>query len=250
MPSIHAANTLLRVQQLVIASREKTLVNGVSFALDAGQTLAIVGESGSGKSLSLLAVMGLLAPTLQQTGSIMLGDQSLSELHGQPDHPLWRQVRGKRIAMIFQEPMTSLNPVFTIGYQIEEVIKTHQNLASKERKEKVLDILHLVGIPDPASKYHQYPHEISGGQKQRIVIACAIACDPDLLIADEPTTALDVTIQKQVLDLLLSIQEKQKMSMIFIMNKTIENADFFIKLSKRLGDSIYFDDVRVTVKRY
>jgi microcin C transport system ATP-binding protein len=207
MPSIHAANTLLRVQQLVIASREKTLVNGVSFALDAGQTLAIVGESGSGKSLSLLAVMGLLAPTLQQSGSIMLGDQSLSELHGQPDHPLWRQVRGKRIAMIFQEPMTALNPLHTVEQQVGESLRL-SGLSKADTRQKVLSLLTQVGIPEPERRLKQYPHELSGGQRQRVMIAMALALDPEILIADEPTTALDVTLQAQILDLLDSLKRR------------------------------------------
>lgn len=233
---------MLKINDLTIAFQQKIVLNKLSFSLEKGKTIGLVGESGSGKSLTSLAIMGLLPDQATITeGSILYNDANL--LHYSEKQ--YKQIRGKSIAMIFQEPMTSLNPVFTIGYQIEEVIKTHQNLASKERKEKVLDILNLVGIPDPASKYHQYPHEISGGQKQRIVIACAIACDPDLLIADEPTTALDVTIQKQVLDLLLSIQEKQKMSMIFITHDLAvvsQMVDNVLVLYK--GDSIEYNSTK------
>ena len=233
---------MLKINDLTIAFQKKIVLNKLSFTLETGKTIGLVGESGSGKSLTSLAIMGLLPEQATITdGSIVYNDANL--LHYSEKQ--YKQIRGKSIAMIFQEPMTSLNPVFTIGYQIEEVIKTHQNLTSKERKEKVLDILNLVGIPDPASKYHQYPHEISGGQKQRIVIACAIACDPDLLIADEPTTALDVTIQKQVLDLLLSIQEKQKMSMIFITHDLAvvsQMVDNVLVLYK--GDSIEYNSTK------
>jgi peptide/nickel transport system ATP-binding protein len=233
---------MLKINDLTIAFQNKIVLNKLSFTLEKGKTIGLVGESGSGKSLTSLAIMGLLPEQAKITqGSILYNDNNLLNF----SEKQYRNIRGKSIAMIFQEPMTSLNPVFTIGYQIEEVLKTHQNLTPKERKEKVLDILNLVGIPDPSSKYHQYPHEISGGQKQRVVIACAIACDPDLLIADEPTTALDVTIQKQVLDLLLSIQEKQKMSMIFITHDLAvvsQMVDNVLVLYK--GDSVEYNSTK------
>lgn len=216
MPSIHAANApLLRVEQLCIASPDKPLVNGVSFSLCAGQTLAIVGESGSGKSLSSLAVMGLLAPTLKQTGSIKLGEQSLSELHGQPDHPIWRQVRGKRIAMIFQEPMTALNPLHRVEQQVGEALRL-SGCTKADTRHKVLSLLTQVGIPEPERRLSQYPHELSGGQRQRVMIAMALALDPEILIADEPTTALDVTLQAQILDLLDALKRERQMGLILI----------------------------------
>jgi peptide/nickel transport system ATP-binding protein len=186
----------------------------VSFSIPRGQTLGLVGESGSGKSVTSLSIMGLLArPQAQVTGGqIIFNGQDLLQLSdGQ-----MRAVRGNQISMIFQEPMTSLNPVFTVGYQIVEALQLHKKMGKKEAWEKTEDLLHRVGIPDPVNKAKSYPHQMSGGQRQRVMIAMAIACQPQLLIADEPTTALDVTIQKQILELLARLQQDEGMSLLFI----------------------------------
>ncbi|TCM66797.1 peptide/nickel transport system ATP-binding protein [Acinetobacter calcoaceticus] len=190
-------------------------VKGISFAIEKNQTVALVGESGSGKSVTSLATMGLLP-----RGQSMLGAESRIEFEGENLLELsakaMRQRCGTDIAMIFQEPMSSLNPVFSVGSQIAEVLKLHTNLNRSQIKQRVLELLHEVGLPTPESKYHAYPSQLSGGQQQRIMIAMAIACEPKLLIADEPTTALDVTIQKQIIDLLKKICERHQMSMLFI----------------------------------
>lgn len=189
-------------------------VKNISFEIPKGKTLGLVGESGSGKSVTSLAIMRLIPnpPGKITSGKIHFQGQELLSL---PEAEM-RQVRGNKISMIFQEPMTSLNPVFTVGEQIAEAIMLHQNLNKSAANKKVLELLDQVGIPDPASRVNSYPHEMSGGQRQRIMIAMAIACEPDLLIADEPTTALDVTIQKQILELLASLQKKYGMSVLFI----------------------------------
>lgn len=189
-------------------------VNNVSFDIPHGKTIGIVGESGSGKSVTSLAVMGLLqkpAATIPQ-GQILLEGQDLLKYSDSQ----MRAIRGKEIAMIFQEPMTSLNPVFKVADQIAETLRIHNNISKKEAWERAVGLMNQVGIPNPSVSAHKYPHEMSGGQKQRVMIAMAIACSPKLLIADEPTTALDVTIQKQVLDLLFKLQQEYKMSMMFI----------------------------------
>lgn len=189
-------------------------VNNVSFDIPQGKTVGIVGESGSGKSVTSLAVMGLLqkpAGRITQ-GEILFNGENL--LNYSDDQ--MRKIRGNEISMIFQEPMTSLNPVFKVGEQIAESLRIHRNLNKKEAWEKAVHLMNQVGIPNPVASAHKYPHEMSGGQKQRVMIAMAISCDPKLLIADEPTTALDVTIQKQVLELLHKLQQEYKMSMMFI----------------------------------
>lgn len=189
-------------------------VNNVSFDIPAGKTIGIVGESGSGKSVTSLAVMGLLqkpAARIPQ-GEIFFNGQDILKF----DENKMRDIRGNQISMIFQEPMTSLNPVFKVADQIAETIRIHKNVSKKEAWDRAVDLMSQVGIPNPAASAHKYPHEMSGGQKQRVMIAMAIACEPKLLIADEPTTALDVTIQKQVLDLLHGLQQKYHMSMMFI----------------------------------
>jgi len=190
---------------------ELAVVQNVAFDINAGETVALVGESGCGKSVTALAIMGLL----EHTGRITQGNIKLKgqELVGLPQSE-YQQIRGGRIGMIFQEPMTSLNPVFTIGKQIGEVL-THQ-MTEQEVREKVLDLLEQVGISEPQQRINQYPHEFSGGMKQRVMIAMALACEPDLLIADEPTTALDVTIQAQILQLLEELQNKMGMSILLI----------------------------------
>src|SRR5690606_7947831 len=170
--------------------------------------------SGSGKSVTSLAVMGLLQkPAAKVTsGEILFNGQDLLRF----DDNKMREIRGNQISMIFQEPMTSLNPVFKVGDQIAETLRLHKRISQKEAWERAVDLMNQVGIPNPEKSAHKYPHEMSGGQKQRVMIAMAIACEPKLLIADEPTTALDVTIQKQVLDLLHNLQKEYKMSMMFI----------------------------------
>ena len=187
-------------------------VRGVSFSLERGQTLGIVGESGCGKSITVMSLMGLLPATAKVTGSIRLDGQ---ELIGQPESALC-QIRGNRIGMIFQEPMTALNPVHTIARQVGEPLRLHRGLTAKQARAEALNLLQRVGIPDAASRLDAYPHQFSGGQRQRIGIAMALACGPDLLIADEPTTALDVTIQKQVLDLIQNLVAEMGMALILI----------------------------------
>lgn len=209
---------LLQVKNLVVDFHtEETsvrAVNDISFSIEKGQTVGLVGESGSGKSVTSLCTMGLLStpPGKIQGGEILFEGKDLLK---QTESEM-RKIRGNRISMIFQEPMTSLNPVFTVGYQIVEALQLHQKLGKKEAWAKATDLLHEVGIPDPQKRVKAHPHEMSGGQRQRVMIAMAIACRPDLLIADEPTTALDVTIQKQILELLQKLQSQYGMSMLFI----------------------------------
>jgi peptide/nickel transport system ATP-binding protein/oligopeptide transport system ATP-binding protein len=189
-------------------------VDGVGFSVQPGETLAIVGESGSGKSVTALSIMRLLPLRVGRItrGSIRLGDQDLTEL---PEEEM-RAIRGKEIGMIFQEPMTSLNPVHTVGAQIAEVLIEHEKVSTQEARERAIAMLETVGISEPASRYDNYPHEMSGGMRQRAMIAMALACRPSLLIADEPTTALDVTIQAQILDLMDELQAQLGMAIIFI----------------------------------
>ena len=188
-------------------------VDGVSFTANAGEVLAIVGESGSGKSVAMLAVMGLLPWTAAITADKMEVDGRDLLTISAKDR---RKIIGKDICMIFQEPMTSLNPCFTVGFQLSEALKTHMNLDRKQRRARVIEILDQVGIPAPQKRLSSFPHQLSGGMNQRVMIAMAIACEPKLLIADEPTTALDVTIQAQILDLLLKLQEDTGMTLILI----------------------------------
>lgn len=189
-------------------------VNSISFDVPLGKTVGLVGESGSGKSVTSLAVMGLIPnpPGKIAGGQILFEGKDLVK----STEDEMRRIRGNDIAMIFQEPMTSLNPVFKVGAQISEVLMLHMGMNKKQAWEKSVDLLNQVGIPSPAQSAHKYPHEMSGGQKQRVMIAMAIACEPKLLICDEPTTALDVTIQKQVIDLMFDLQDKYKMGMLFI----------------------------------
>ncbi|MFN3503038.1 MAG: ABC transporter ATP-binding protein [Allorhizobium sp.] len=208
---------LLEIQNLTVqfetASGWFKAVDGVSMSVAPGEVLAIVGESGSGKSVAMLAVMGLLPWTAKITADKMefLGRdiQKISAAER-------RKLIGKDVAMIFQEPVASLNPCFTVGFQIEEVLRLHMGLGAKERRERAIELFKLVGLPDPAERLNHFPHQMSGGQCQRVMIAIAIACNPKLLIADEPTTALDVTIQKQILDLLMKIQTETGMGLIMI----------------------------------
>ncbi|HYJ78392.1 MAG TPA: ABC transporter ATP-binding protein [Longimicrobiaceae bacterium] len=195
-------------------------VDGVSFHVNAGETLGIVGESGSGKSVTALSVMRLIPqpPGKIQPGSRILfrGDRGeVEDLAAVPEGRM-REIRGNDIAMIFQEPMTSLNPVFTVGDQIGESLRLHQGMNKRQARERAIDMLKLVGIPIPRQRVDEYPHQLSGGMRQRVMIAMALACDPKLLIADEPTTALDVTIQAQILELLNRLQQELGMSIVLI----------------------------------
>jgi oligopeptide/dipeptide ABC transporter ATP-binding protein len=189
-------------------------VDGVGLTVDHGETLAVVGESGSGKSVTALSIMRLLPPRVGHItgGSIRLGDREVTELSEEE----MRAIRGKEIGMIFQEPMTSLNPVHTIGAQIAEVLIEHEGLSGPEARERAIALLKTVGISEPMRRVDNYPHEMSGGMRQRAMIAMALACRPSLLIADEPTTALDVTIQAQILDLMEELQAQLGMAIIFI----------------------------------
>ena len=211
--TISTVPTVLSVKNLVLNIGEKRLINDISFDIKAGEIFALVGESGSGKSLTSLAIMRLLPEVLTiGGGEIALHQQNLFEL---PEYQM-QKVRGKQVAMIFQEPMTSLNPVMKVGDQVAEVLRLHLGLNSKQARAKVVSLFEEVGIPESKERYDWYPHQLSGGQKQRVMIAMALACEPDLLIADEPTTALDVTIQAQVLQLLKEIRNKRGLSILFI----------------------------------
>jgi oligopeptide transport system ATP-binding protein len=188
-------------------------VRGVSFHVDKGEALGIVGESGSGKSVTSMSVMRLVQfPGKLKEGEILFKERDII-MKSEKD---MREVRGNEIAMIFQDPMTSLNPVYTIGDQIMEAIIQHQNVSKNEAREKAIEMLTLVGIPSPATRIDNYPHEFSGGMRQRAMIAIALSCQPDLLIADEPTTALDVTIQAQILELMKELKDKINTSIILI----------------------------------
>ena len=188
-------------------------VDGVSFHVQAGETLAVVGESGCGKSVTALSVMRLITdPPGRIAGSIRLNGRELLELSERE----MRKVRGNDIGMIFQEPMTSLNPVFTIGWQIRESLRQHQGLGRSESNRRAIDLLRLVGIPAPEQRVDEYPHQLSGGMRQRAMIAIALACDPKVLIADEPTTALDVTIQGQILDLMGDLKARLGTAIVLI----------------------------------
>lgn len=188
-------------------------VEDVSFDVDQGQILAIVGESGSGKSVTSLSIMGLLAePGHVAGGSMEFEGKDLATL----SEKQYRELRGNDMAMIFQEPMTSLNPVYRVGNQIVEAIRTHEKVSKAEAKARAVDLLRKVGIPSPEARINDYPHQMSGGMRQRVMIAIALACEPKLLIADEPTTALDVTIQAQILELMMDLKEKLGMAIIMI----------------------------------
>ena len=204
---------ILRINNLSIFPKinpDLKLVKNISLDLPEGKTTCIVGESGSGKSLTALSIIKLLSSQLDLTGDIFFKNKNLSTISSN----VMRSMRGKEISMIFQEPMTSLNPVLTIGFQIEESILVHNKLSKNQSRKRTEDLLELVGI-DPY-RYNSFPDELSGGQRQRVMIAMAMSCDPSLLIADEPTTALDVTVQAQVLKLLNSLKQKKQMTMLFI----------------------------------
>ncbi|QND31840.1 ABC transporter ATP-binding protein [Sinorhizobium meliloti] len=220
---------LLEIENLVVefqtASGPFRAVDGVSLKVHEGEVLAIVGESGSGKSVSMLAAMGLLPWTAKVTADkLAFNGRDLLKMPASDR----RKIVGKDIAMIFQEPIASLNPCFTVGFQIEEVLRIHMGLDRAARRKRAIELFEAVGIPDPAERLGHFPHQMSGGQCQRVMIAIALACNPKLLIADEPTTALDVTIQKQILDLLMKLQQEFRMGLIMIthnMGVVAETAD-------------------------
>ena len=221
--------SLLNIRNLTVEFATATgafkAVDGVDVSVDKGEVLAIVGESGSGKSVSMLAVMGLLPDTATITADEMTFD-GRDILRLTPAER--RKLIGHEITMIFQEPVASLNPSFTVGFQIEEVLRLNLGMSRRDARSRALDLFRSVGIPEPETKLNAYPHQMSGGQCQRVMIAMAIASNPRLLIADEPTTALDVTIQKQILDLLMSLQEDYGMALILIthdMGVVAETAD-------------------------
>ena len=219
-PIAQISDNLLEVKNLTVdfisASKAPVrAVEEVSFVIPRERTVALVGESGSGKSVSALAIMGLLPPQNAKVAlhsSIEYDNRSLLNL----SRAEWQLIRGSRIAMIFQDPMTSLNPVYTVGFQLAEMLKIHKKIASKEAAQRACELLEEVGIPEPHKRVNAYPHELSGGQQQRVMIAMALACEPELLIADEPTTALDVTVQRQILLLLAELRERRRMAMLFI----------------------------------
>ncbi|MEL6890982.1 MAG: ABC transporter ATP-binding protein [Actinomycetota bacterium] len=211
-----SADVLLDVRDLNVTfpseDGDVRAVRGVSYRVRRGEVFGIVGESGSGKSVSTMALMGLLPPTARITGSATyLGDQLL----GRRDRDV-RKYRGNNISMIFQDPMTSLNPVYTIGQQLGEIVRAHYRISPKEAKGRAIDALDLVGIPQARRRADSYPHEFSGGMRQRVMIAMAMMNDPDIIIADEPTTALDVTVQAQVLETLMSVKDRLNAAIILI----------------------------------
>ena len=233
MHSIQDANNpqaLLTVAHLNIQHQQQVLVDNLNFQLHAGETIAIVGESGSGKSISSLAVLGLLPSTLKIKGQARLGQQDLLTLKTEQ----LRQIRGHKIAMIFQEPMTALNPLHRVEKIIGETLLL-QGWSKQKTQARIIELLNDVGISEPEDKLRRYPHELSGGQRQRVMIAMALALDPDILIADEPTTALDVTLQAQILHLLKSLQQSRNMAMILIshdLNLVRRYADQVIVMNK------------------
>jgi len=210
--------TLLAVEGLEVRfridKRELRAVDGVSFALDRGRTLGVVGESGCGKSVTSLAIMRLVPqpPGVYAGGRVMFDGRDLLKL----TEPEMRKLRGGRIGMIFQEPMTSLNPVYTCGAQIVESLQVHSDLSGRAARDRAIELLDLVRLPSPKKRVDDYPHQLSGGQRQRVMIALALANDPDVLIADEPTTALDVTIQAQILELMQDLQERTGTAILLI----------------------------------
>jgi len=205
---------VLKIKNLSISFGKNEVIHNISYTLNKNEILGIVGESGSGKSVSSLAILGLLPKKISSinTGSIIYNDADLTQLPSKA----FQKIRGKKIAMIFQEPMSSLNPSMTCGKQVEEILYQHTSFSKKQLKEETLLLFEKVKLPNPERVFKAYPHEISGGQKQRVMIAMAIACKPDILIADEPTTALDVTVQNDIISLLKALQIETKMSIIFI----------------------------------
>jgi oligopeptide/dipeptide ABC transporter ATP-binding protein len=208
--------SLLKVRDLDIYFRSATgslkVVSGLNLEIEEAEVFGLVGESGCGKSLTALSIMGILPQNAFAEGEIIFKDSNLLKL----DRESMRKLRGKELAMIFQEPMTSLNPVLTVGYQVAEVLTTHMGLSKKKAMDNTIELLKAVKIPSPEIRIKEYPHQMSGGMRQRAMIAMAIACKPSLLIADEPTTALDVTIQAQILELIQKLKEEIKMAVLLI----------------------------------
>lgn len=203
---------LLEVRNLTVRFGSKTVVDGVSFDLEASSRLGIIGESGSGKTLTTLAIIGLLPETARVSGSVTFEGK---ELLGLADRD-FSAIRGNRIGMVFQEPLTALNPLMRVGKQIAQPLRNHQGVTLKEGLKRAMELCARVGLPDPDRIIRSYPHQLSGGQRQRIGLAIALACSPALLIADEPTTALDVTVQKEVLNLMSSLVAEEGSSLIFV----------------------------------
>ena len=202
------------VVQFTLRGQVLTAIRGASLDLHKGESLAIVGESGSGKSVFTKTFMGMLDKNGSvKSGEILYDGMDLAKFTTEAE---WLKIRGRRIAMVFQDPMTALSPLMTVGKQIAETLTLHQGLKGRAAKEKAIEILRDVGITDPERRYKQYPHEFSGGMRQRVVIAIAVACNPEILICDEPTTALDVTIQAQILDLLRDLQKRYGLTVIYI----------------------------------
>ena len=229
---------LLQVQDLRVGLRTARGVadalRGISFSLPRGGTLGLIGESGCGKSITALALMGLLPEGAQVAGSMRLGGQELSTL---PEAD-WCALRGNRIGMVFQEPMTALNPLHTVGHQIAEPLRLHQRLSAAAARAQALRLLQRVQMPQAAQRLDAYPHQLSGGQRQRVVIAIALACGPELLIADEPTTALDVTIQREVLDLIRELVREDKMGLLLISHDLGVMADSVERLMVMYGGTV------------
>lgn len=227
---------LLEIRNLSVSFATSTgrfhAVKGIDMSVNPREVLAVVGESGSGKSVAMLATMGLLpGSALVEADVLRFDGRDLLTMTAAER----RRIIGRDISMIFQEPIASLNPCFTVGYQIEEVLRVHLGLRGRERRARAIELFREVGIPEPETRLQSYPHQMSGGQCQRVMIAMAIACKPKLLIADEPTTALDVTIQKQILDLLMTLQEETGMGMIMIthdMGVVAETADRVVVMYK------------------
>jgi oligopeptide/dipeptide ABC transporter ATP-binding protein len=215
---LDSKNALLRVRDLRTSFQTENgtvrALDGISLAVEKGKTLAVVGESGCGKSVTAMTIMGLVQESngFIESGEILFEGQDLAKISKEK----MRAIRGDRISMIFQEPMTALNPVYTVGDQIAEVFRIHRGMSTREAQQEALRMLKLVHIPDPAQRLHEYPFQLSGGMRQRVMIAMALACEPSLLIADEPTTALDVTIQAQILRLMKELQQEKHTSIIFI----------------------------------
>ncbi len=221
-----SAEIVMEIKNLDVSFKSETetvhAIRGVDLVLRRGETIALVGESGSGKSVTMKAVMGILPPTaVINKGEIILydtidGKQKKTDILKETESKIRKEIRGKKIAMVFQDPMTSLNPTMKIGNQLMTSILSHEKISKKEAYERAVTLLMEVGITEPERRMKQYPHEFSGGMRQRIVIAIALSCNPEILICDEPTTALDVTIQDRILDLIVSLQKKRSLSVVYI----------------------------------
>ena len=212
---------VLEVRDLEVGYRTegqlRTVLHGVSFTIGAGERLAVVGESGSGKSVSVRSAIGLLPDTARVEGHVVLGGQDVTTL----SNKAWAQLRGNKISMVFQEPGSALDPLFTIGYQIVEALRAHtpddgKRMSAKDAKARAIELLTMVGLPNPEQRFSYYPHELSGGQKQRVMIAIAISCEAKVIIADEPTTALDVKVQAEILELLRDLKDRLGCAIVLI----------------------------------